>query len=139
MKAHWHVATGFAGYGPDGADGYATADDVIGAADLARDDLREEIGGLSDTAESYADMKDFESAWKSHKLADELDIVRANISPKRAEAPLYRDQPGAWREMLTQLIGQTFPLALDIDGSRRLYVWECETPDCDQTDDDDDA
>jgi hypothetical protein len=136
-NAHWHVATGFAGYGPDGSDGYLSADDVHGTAELIRSELNDEIDGLGDTAEGFAQSEDFESAWKSRKLADELETFRMNVDSARASAPLYRDSPDAWVETLTRLIGEKFPMDLDINGHRRLYVWQCTDSECEHLGDDD--
>lgn len=134
---HWHVATGFAGYGPDGADGFGTADNVQGAADLIRADLADEIDASADTAAGHAEALDYESAWKVRAHADMLETMRMNVSNERAQAPLYRDSAGAWDAALVKIIGEKFPLDLDYQGRRRLYAWECTNVDCDQVTDND--
>lgn len=131
---HWHAAYGLAGYGPDASDGWHSADDVLGIANVARTLLDESADRLVDAAEGEAQSGNFERAWLTHKHGGGLDTLRANIDPKRGEAPLYRDKPGAWLAALTEVIGFEFPANLDIDGYSRLYIWECDSADCDDRD-----
>ncbi len=38
-EKHWHVATGLTGYGPDGSDGFDTADSLVDLVHLAAGEL----------------------------------------------------------------------------------------------------
>lgn len=133
MTIHWHVATGLAGYGPDGADGYASATDARGIA-LA---LTEELGSAAEsnyqTAESLADPgKDYEGAWRTMKLGEALTTLSANLDyDKRAQAPLYVNDSAALDATIMGIVASEFPL--DITHNTRLYVWQCDDSDCDHT------
>jgi len=136
---HWHVATGLAGYGPDAADGYITVGrDVTPEAltDVIREELSDAASYLADSADGYADAEDYESAWHAHKRAEELDILASNLDYRRRSlAPLYVNDRPALDATMTGLVADNFPLALDHDDTRRLYVWECGETECDESDD----
>lgn len=141
--AHWHVATGLAGYGPDGSDGFDTASEVTEIPDLVRFELDTAIQGASDDAHACRESADkafgqgnrdaalegYRDAFKAIDLADGLVTLHANLDPERANAPVYRDAPDKWTATILQIVADNFPLDLDTRGSGRLYVWECESPD----------
>lgn len=128
---HWHIATGIAGYGPDGADGFGTATTLDDTAESARDELRTSVDICEETAEALAADGHFEEAWREHKRADALEILRANLNTDRKDAPLYAGKPELWHRTLSDIVADSFPV--DISHSARLYVWECTDTDCDQT------
>lgn len=128
---HYHVASGLAGYGPDASDDISDGPSFAeygptGAADAVRDELERTMDHLGDVAEGYAESGDYKDAWDTHKLGEALDMLRLNLAPERATAPLYRDRLDLWTETVTKLLSDpTFPLDLDIQGNTRLYVWQC--------------
>ncbi|GAA3751134.1 hypothetical protein [Micromonospora maritima] len=125
---HWHVATGLAGYGPDGSDGYGTATDMPTLADLIRSELRDASSAEDETSRSIAEAGDYEDAWKIKTRSEELDTLAANFDNKRADAPLYAGRPDLWAETVQRLAVEKFPL--DISYNTRLYVWPCEESGC---------
>lgn len=130
--SHWHYATGFAGYGPDGADGYSYGADVIDAARGLSDDLRNvHADACHQDAQGYADAGDYESAWKTRELSDALDVKGMCLDvDKRLSAPLYADDRPALVAMLTELLNSADRTPLDIHGNVLLYVWQCTEPNC---------
>jgi hypothetical protein len=132
--AHWHIAHGLQGYGPDGADGFGCADSLESAAESARDELARDVDFCEESAHGFAEQGDFESAWVEHRRADSLELLRANLNPARSSAPLYADDPAAWQSTLRSLLEQSFPVA--ISHSTSLYVWECFEDDCEHCEDD---
>ena len=132
-RTHWHIATGLAGYGPDGADGFGTAETLDDAAEYARDELRNAVDSCEEGADILAGEGRFEQAWNEHKRADRLEILRANIDPERQNAPLYKDRPEVWAETLSRILGEEFPC--DISEHSRLYVWQCDDSECEHRED----
>lgn len=132
LAAHWHYATGFAGYGPDGADGYSYGADAIEAANGLSQDLRNHLSDAAyESAEGFAARGDYESAWKSHKLSEALDVMGRNLdASNRASAPLYADNPKALAQSMAQLLREAHLTDLDINGHVRLYVWQCCDAEC---------
>lgn len=130
---HWHVATGLAGYGPDGSDGYDTAENLRDVSDAIRDRLRDFIDSNDQGARAVADTGDYKDAWETMMLAESLETLSTNLNNKRGDsAPLYVGKPKLWDETLDRIIGETFPL--DVSYNTRLYVWECDTAECDHLD-----
>lgn len=125
MSAHFHVAYGLAGYGPDGADEFASFATLAEALDYARDELVADVDMAHEEAHALADAGDYESAWRAIERMERLETLRANLDPKRAQAPLYRDNPGAYAQ-LQESQAAAFPH--DVAGNSRLYLWECESP-----------
>lgn len=132
--SHWHVATGLAGYGPDGADGYASFDSLSGALDYARDELSTFVDFAHEGAHAAAEDGRFEEAWREVVRMEDLENWRANLDPKRAGAPAYVNDPAAYAAMQEEQAAQ-FPR--DVSYNTRLYLWQCETPeDCDHLEED---
>lgn len=131
MTIHWHVATGLAGYGPDGADGYASATDAREIASALVSELDSAADFNYESAESLADPgKDYEAAWRTMKLGEALTALSANLDyDKRATAPLYVNDPAALDMTIMGIVASEFPL--DITHNTRLYVWQCDDSDCD--------
>jgi hypothetical protein len=130
--SHWHVATGLAGYGPDGSDGYATFATLAEALDYARDELRFAVDHAHESAHAHGDAGDYESAWENVLACERLETLRANLDPARASAPLYRDDAAAF-VALQESQAADFPH--DLTGADRLYLWQCEEPsECDHVD-----
>lgn len=137
MKPHWHAATGLAGYGPDGSNGYATATRIGELADMMKDELERAADSAAELAGILGENEEYKEAWETHVLADELYAHAYNTSNDRAKAPLYRDNAKLWAEKVLGFLA-LYPLDIDIQGNTRLYVWECEFPDvCEHLKDDD--
>jgi hypothetical protein len=130
--AHYHVANGIAGYGPDCDESTPTYDTLADAIEGAREELSVWEDIARETAEGFADAGDFESAWKEHKRAESLWILRANLDPARKNAPLYRDNPKAYADLLKSQF-EDFPH--DVSTNSRLYLWECDNEECESEDD----
>lgn len=127
--AHWHVASGLAGYGPDaGSTTYATANTAPELADAIREELRGWADSENDGAHAYADAKDFEGAWMLAKHANSVEHVRMNLDNERMNAPVYADNPQAWDETVLGMVRDLFPYAVD-EGRSKVYAWECSEPD----------
>ena len=129
---HWHVATGLAGYGPDASNGnWDTIDesDATGLADSIRSELQFVAEFENNYAESFADLGDFENAWKTMKNANSIDTLAANFDNRRSQAPLYVGNPALWHETIYRMVAESFPLDYN-DGKSRLYVWDCSETDC---------
>ncbi len=122
---HWHVATGLSGYGPDGADGFASFDSLAQALDYARDEMRDAIDFAHDGAHGFAQAEDYESAWNEVLRIESLETLRANLDPARQSAPLYRDDPVAYAALLES---QAADFPHDWSEHTRLYLWQCEDP-----------
>jgi hypothetical protein len=126
--AHWHVAYGLAGYGPDGADGFASFDSLGDALDYARDELSTDVDMAYEDAHILAEQSQYRDAWMAIERMERLELLRANLDPRRADAPLYRDDAAAYRALQeSQAAG--FPH--DVSDSSRLYLWQCDVADCD--------
>lgn len=125
---HYHVATGLAGYGPDGSDGYATAMDMATLADLIRSELRDASESEDQTSRSLAEAGHYKWAWQAKTRSEAMDTLAANFDNKRAEAPLYRGAAELWAETVQRLAVENFPY--DISDNSRLHVWPCEESDC---------
>ncbi len=128
IAKHYHVESGMQGYGPDSDDGWYAHEGIRDVADAIRDELSIFEDIAHDSAESFADAGDFESAWSEHKRVESFEFLRANLSNDRESAPLYVDNPALWEGTLARIIGETFPL--DVSHNARLYVWECAETDC---------
>jgi hypothetical protein len=131
---HWHVATGLAGYGPDGSDGFGTGLSVTETAGLIESELNLASESARELAVARAAAKKYKDAWETMVRSDELDTLALNFSPKRKDAPLYKDNESAWEEEIKRKIGETFPL--DIPEHSRLYVWEHEDDECEHLEED---
>lgn len=131
-NAHWHIATGLAGYGPDGADdNFATAQSAVDIASAIRWELNQASEFNYEGAQSLAKTGDYKEAWEALKLSESLDTLKANLDyDKRATAPLYIDDKSSLDATIMRLVDETFPL--DITHNTRLYVWQCDVVDCDQ-------
>lgn len=128
MTAHWHVATGIAGYGPDAADdNFDTLTSIREVAESVRYELDACADIAHDAAVAFADAGDFEQAWSEHVRSEDLGTRSLNLDAKREGAPLYVGNPGLWEETLQRLTGECS--GMDVTPSVRLYVWEC-TEDC---------
>jgi hypothetical protein len=123
-NTHWHIATGLAGYGPDGSDGYGTADSPASLAAALTDELARHASAEWETADVYGDDGQYEQAWRTLTRARGLETLAHNFDPKRANSPLYRHDPAAWESTVEDMTRKTFPL--DVSHNTRLYVWECE-------------
>lgn len=126
MVHHWHVAHGLAGYGPEGSDGYAYFTDPESLADYVRGELDSDAEALHDSATAYAEAGDFEEAWKTHMLTEEMATVAANFDNKRRDAPIYRDDRAAWHMTILHLVVEHFPYVTSPPAGQ-LYVWQCQT------------
>jgi hypothetical protein len=137
MSSHYHVATGLAGYGPDASDtdGFATFDTLGSALDYARDELATFIEMAHEGSHAAADAGDYEQAWLEVCRVETLDTLRANLDPSRKQAPLYVDDDAAYAA-LQETQAADFPH--DVSHNARLYLWECDEPDCESAADDDD-
>jgi hypothetical protein len=122
---HWHVATGLAGYGPDGDDGFACFDTLSDALEYAREEITRSVDDADETAYAHADNRDYEAAWQEKRRADDLTALAANLAPTRREAPAYRDDPAAYASMQEDQAAQ-FPYA--VSHNTRLYLWQCDDP-----------
>lgn len=129
--AHWHIATGLAGHGPDGSDGFHTATEIRGLGGLC-DQLSEQLTGHSwqshELAHAYGQSEAYEDAWKEILRSEELETLAANFAPKREDMPLYSDNKELFEKRIREMVGANFPL--DVSPNTRLYVWECCEPDC---------
>lgn len=132
---HWHVASGLFGHGPDGADGFESADNPEALADAIRSELDAWIEREIETAELYAESEFYERAWKLRKHSDTLDSLRANLDNSRASAPLYVNDRAAWHATILRTVSEYFPMDVS-EGSSRVFVWECNNgSDCEHLQD----
>lgn len=127
MSVHYHVSHGLAGYGPDGDSDTPTFDTLGDALEYARDELSTDADMAHSDAHILAESGDFESAWKAIELMESLELLRANLNPARAAAPLYRDDPAAYAALQ---VSQAAEFPIDVSGSSRLYLWDCAEPEC---------
>jgi hypothetical protein len=128
FKGHWHVASGLAGYGPDAADsdGFTVAGTPEELSILLRYELSEWMDYESEMAQSYADDGDYKSAWQLLKHASEdTDRLYRNLDNKRANAPYWQDNPGAWQAHILKVATEYFPYSVN-EGKSKVYAWECE-------------
>lgn len=127
MTIRTYVKVGFAGYGPDldPEDTGIETDDIRGVCNAIRYELDSIADSENDVAEMYAEQGDFEDAWLTHKLGDAMGILAMNLDyDRRAKAPMYANDHGDLDVTMERIIGENFPLDIEIHGSRRLYVWE---------------
>jgi hypothetical protein len=131
--SHYHVASGLAGYGPDASDsdGFASFDSLSDALEYARNELSTYVDMAHEDAHYLGDQGDFEAAWRQIELMEHLELLRANLSPERREAPLYARDVAAYRA-LQESQADEFPH--DVSGNARLYLWECSEVDCESYD-----
>lgn len=126
---HWHVASGLAGYGPDGSDTtFVSPTTATALAESIRVELDMWADSERDGAEGYAEAGDYESAWKLRKHADGIETMRTSLDNERVNAPLYRDAPEKWDETILRMVAESFPYDVD-EGRSRVYAWECGEPD----------
>jgi hypothetical protein len=130
--SHFHIGYGIAGYGPDVDEGAPTLGSWEDVCDYLHAELSTVVDMIGEDAEGHAARGDYETAWNTSKRADAVDILRRSLDPKRAVAPLYRDDPGAWRATIERTVRESFPL--DTSGAIRLYVWECSEDECEDED-----
>lgn len=130
MATVTYVKTGLAGYGPDlepEDTGYVTLEETCEAI---RDELSSLADFLIEGANIAGDEEDYEEAWKTAKLAESLETLRANLDyAGRSKAPLYRDNGALLDETMERIIGENFPLDVSLNGYTRLYVWQADEPD----------
>ena len=131
VSPHWHVATGLAGYGPDGADGFACFDSLGGALEYARDELSTFVDMAHEGAHMFAEAKQYEEAWQEVARCESLELLRANLDPARVSAPLYRDDAAAYASLQED---QAAAFPHDVSHNARLYLWECDEPECEHCD-----
>lgn len=131
---HWHVATGLAGYGPDGSDGYACFDSLSGALEYARDEVLASVDYAHDSAHAAAASDDYRGAWEDVLRMESLETLAANLGSWRKSAPLYLHDPDAYAA-LQESQAADFPH--DVSHNTRLYLWQCEDPTtCEHCDED---
>jgi hypothetical protein len=119
------TAYGISSYGPDASDdNYGVSETWTGAADELARMLEESADGEGDSAESYADAGDYETAWKTRKHADEMYNLAANLDNKRQHAPLYEGNPALWDATIASIIAENFPY--DVSSGCRIYAWESD-------------
>jgi hypothetical protein len=133
LASHYHVAYGLAGYGPDGADGFACFDEVGAALEYARDELARDVDMAHEDAHALADDGQYEDAWRAIVRMEDLEVLRANLDPARRQAPLYRDAAAAYAQLQTDQAG-AFPH--DVSETSRLYLWECDVDGCEHCEED---
>ena len=124
-RDHWHVATGLAGYGPEGADGFVTFSTLSDALEYARDEISTFVDMAHEDAHACGAAGMFEDAWREVLRIEDLESWRANLDPARRSAPLYREDPAAYASMQEEQAAQ-FPR--DVSYNTRLYLWQCEDP-----------
>lgn len=126
--SHYHVAHGLAGYGPDVDEGTATFETLGEALEYARDELAGDVDIAHESAHSFGDAGQFENAWREVLRMESLELLRANLDPARAQAPLYANDPAAYRALQESQAGM-FPV--DAYGpAGRLYLWDCDEAEC---------
>lgn len=117
----WYVASGIPGYGPElepEDEGFESLSDALA---YARDELSTFVDMAHETAHYLGEQGDFEAAWRQVELMESLELLRANLDPARASAPLYRDDAAAYAALqASQAAG--FPV--DVSHNTRLYLWE---------------
>lgn len=119
------VAYGLPGYGPDASDdNYSVCEDWPSVADECKRMLEESADSEEDGATIAAESRDYETAWKTHKHAEEMYNLAANFNNDRQHAPLYEGKPELWAETIERLVSENFPY--DVNQSCRIYAWESE-------------
>ena len=128
-QIHYHVATGLAGYGPDAADsdGLAAFDSLSDALSYARDELSSFVDMAHESAHAFGAEQNYQAAWGEILRCEDLELWQANLDPARRDAPLYRDNPGAYAAMQNEQWAQ-FPR--DVSYNTRLYLWDCSEDPC---------
>jgi len=134
-NAHWHCESGLAGYGPDATDrDWAVYEDT-------REGIRGLVVSIGEECRQWAEYErqgayglaksdDYEGAWNTLTDAEALEVLALNFDNKRANAPLFADDPDSWtRYVRDTLIGETFPHPVD-DGRSNIYVWRCDNQGC---------
>ena len=117
------TAYGIPSYGPDASDdNYGVCETWPQVVDELRRMLEESADGEGDSAESYAEAGDYETAWKTRKHADEMYNLAANLDNSRQHAPLYEGQPELWAETVERIVSENFPY--DVTSGCRIYAWE---------------
>lgn len=119
-----YVKTGLAGYGPDLDDedtGHTDIDSILASIDY---ELQQSAEMLHEDAATASATEDFKRYHDARELADHLDGVRANFDPKRRNAPLFTTGGVDFDTHIWEHIERDFPVAVDVDGNIRLYVWE---------------
>lgn len=120
-----YVKTGLAGYGPDLEPEDEPFENLADLCYAIRDELDRSVDSLVEMAQYHASQEDFELAYHSRALADELTILMANLDyDKRLQAPLYAGDASKLDETVRRIIVETFPLDIDAERNTRLYVWE---------------
>jgi hypothetical protein len=134
--AHWHCESGLASYGPDAADtdGFTVYEDaregIRGLCETIGEELRRWSEYEREGAHGLAESGDYESAWNTLTDSEALDALALNFDNKRADAPLFADDPDSWpRHVRDTLIGETFPHPVD-EGHSNVYVWQCDSQEC---------
>jgi hypothetical protein len=131
--SHWHIASGLAGYGPDGTDGYSTATDMQNLAYSVAEELQSFAGYNDDSARCLAEAGDYKEAWQTMMLAESLSALFHNLDyDKRLQAPLYVNDAAALDASIERIVEETFPL--DVSYNTRLYVWQCDEAECEHLD-----
>lgn len=129
MSVHYHYGVGLQGYGPD-AENIGRADSLEDLSYGLDEELRRAEDYCEEEAYALADAREFEEAWNAHMRAENLSILRRNLSWDRAQAPLYAGNLPLWEETFRGLVEETFPV--DIGGYSSLYVWECQETECEE-------
>jgi hypothetical protein len=132
MTTHWHVASGLAGYGPDGDDGYAYAVTWRELAGLLHGELNQAAEYLYEGAEGTAVGGDKALAYDLIKESEEAETMAQNLADSRPDAPLYADNADLWNTTVKALVESHFPYYYDHtvgpgNAARlALYAWPCE-------------
>ncbi len=127
QSAHYHVQSGLAGYGPDCDENTATFENLSEALDYARDEFLVYIDMLDGDMRQLASQGDYEESWRTFEFIERLEFLRANLDPRRANAPLYRDDAAAYAA-LQESQADEFPH--DVSHNSRLYLWTCTEAEC---------
>jgi hypothetical protein len=145
MTTHWHVASGLAGYGPDGDDGYADAVTWRELADLLHGELNQVAEYLHEVAEGEATDGDKALAYDLIRKSEEAERLARNLDDSRADAPLYADNADLRDATVEALVESHFPYYYDHtvgpgNAARlALYAWPCEAgSECEHVEDDED-
>ena len=117
------TAYGIPGYGPDASDdNYGISETWPQVADDLKRRLEESADSEGDSAESYAQAGDYETAWNTRKHADEMYNLAAQLDNQRQHAPLYEGRPELWAETIERIVSENFPY--DVTSGCRIYAWE---------------
>jgi hypothetical protein len=128
---HFHVESGLSGYGPQASDtdGFTVLETPKQVADMIRGELATWIDFENDSAHSYVEDGDFESAWNLHVHCEAMEILAANLNNARATAPLYKGNPELWDRTIMSIVAEHFPYNVN-EGRSKIYVWECAEKEC---------